>query len=245
MKETTFYDNTPFEYGYSSKDEIISNMNPLLRQLMESNKGKVFCDIGCGCGRNVVYASKFAKEVIGVDLSKESLAFANDFIQSDNLKLKQGNNLDIPLEDSIADVVVSDGVCHHTGDTIKAFSECVRILKSDGILYLAVYKKYRYYPLIYHMVGSVFRLMNKSKFGTLLVESVFVNFHYLMYKMFKRQHLSKIETRNIFYDYFITPIATFQSKGDVRAWCVEFGCTIEDYDRTLGNCHVFIIKKDA
>ncbi len=103
MKETTFYDNTPFEYGYSSKDEIISNMNPLLRQLMESNKGKVFCDIGCGCGRNLVYASKFAKEVIGVDLSKESLAFANDFIQNDNLKLKQGNNLDIPLEDSIAD----------------------------------------------------------------------------------------------------------------------------------------------
>ena len=49
----------------------------------------------------------------------------------------------------------------------------------------------------------------------------------------------------IFYDYFITPIATFQSKSDVRAWCVEFGCTIENYDRTLGNCHVFIIKKDA
>ena len=52
MIETTFYDNTPFEYGYSSKDEIISNMNPLLKQLMELNKGKVFCDIGCGCGRN-------------------------------------------------------------------------------------------------------------------------------------------------------------------------------------------------
>ena len=62
MKETTFYDNTPFEYGYSSKDEIISNMNPLLKQLMESNKGKIFCDIGCGCGRNLVYASKFAKD---------------------------------------------------------------------------------------------------------------------------------------------------------------------------------------
>ena len=182
MPEATFYDNTPFEYGYSSKDEIISNMNPLLKQLMELNKGKVFCDIGCGCGRNLVYASKFAKEVIGVDLSKESLAFANDFIQSDNLKLKQGNNLDIPLEDSIADVVVSDGVCHHTGDTIKAFSECVRILKSGGKLYLAVYKKYRYYPLIYHMVGGVFRLMNKSKFGTLLVENVFVNFHSNQYK---------------------------------------------------------------
>jgi len=245
MIETTFYDNTPFEYGYSSKDEIISNMNPLLKQLMELNKGKVFCDIGCGCGRNLVYASKLAKEVIGVDLSKESLDFATDFVQSDNLTLKQGNNLDIPLEDSIADVVVSDGVCHHTGDTVKAFSECVRILKIGGKLYLAVYKKYRYYPFIYYMVGGIFRLMNKSKIGNLLVENIFTHVHYFLYKIFKKQKLSKEETRNIFYDYFITPIATFQSKSDVRDWCVEFGCTIEDYTRTLGNCHVFIINKDA
>ena len=74
MKEETFYDNTPFEYGYSSKEEIIANMNPLLKNLMEQNKGKVFCDIGCGCGRNLVYASKFASKVIGVDLSNQSLS---------------------------------------------------------------------------------------------------------------------------------------------------------------------------
>ena len=71
MNEATFYDNTPFEYGYSSKEEIIANMNPLLKDLMEQNKGKLFCDIGCGCGRNLVYASKYASKVIGVDLSKK------------------------------------------------------------------------------------------------------------------------------------------------------------------------------
>ena len=48
MADLTFYDNTPFEYGYSSKQEIIDNMNPLLKQLMEQNEGKVFCDIGWG-----------------------------------------------------------------------------------------------------------------------------------------------------------------------------------------------------
>ena len=172
MSQNTFYDKTPFKYGYSSKEEIIENMNPLLKQIMEQNIGKVFCDIGCGCGRNLVYASKCAKKVIGIDLSTNSLAFSNELVNENNLELIEGNNLSIPLENSIADLVISDGVCHHTGDTFKAFSECVRILKPNGSLYLAVYKKYRYYPIIYHLVGGFFRLIRKISLGKLIVDDV-------------------------------------------------------------------------
>lgn len=245
MSETTFYDNTPFEYGYSSKEEIISNMNPLLRQVIEESKGKIICDIGCGCGRNLVYASRYSSKVIGVDLSKESLEFANKFVKSDNLELIEGDNLSIPIADKVADLVISDGVCHHTGDTVKAFSECARILKPKGNLYLAVYKKYRYYPLLYYVIGGLFRLFNKSKIGRYFIENILVNIHYILYKFFKKQKLYKEETRNIFFDYFMTPIATFQSKNDVSNWCEDSNCSIEDYMRTSGNCHVFIIKKNG
>ena len=245
MAELTFYDNTPFAYGYSSKQDVIDNMNPLLKQLIEQNKGKVFCDIGCGCGRNLVYASEFAQKLIGVDLSTTSLSFAKEFVKNDNLELVEGNNLSIPLEDNTADLVISDGVCHHTGDTFKAFSECVRILRPNGRLYLAVYKKYRYYPIVYHVIGGLFRLMNKVKLGKIIIINIFVNFHYLMYKAFKKQRLSLAETRNIFFDYFITPIATFQSYKDVNDWCEQNNCSIEKYACTSGNCHVFIIKKNG
>ena len=245
MSEPTFYDITPFEYGYSSKEEIIANMNPLLKELMEQNSGKIFCDVGCGCGRNLVYASKFATRLIGIDLSVSSLAFAKDFVKSDKLELKQGNNLEIPLDSQIADFVISDGVCHHTGDTFKAFSECVRILKPEGKLYLAVYKKFRYYPIVYHVIGGLFRMMNKIKLGNYIIENMFVNVHYLMYKTLKKQKFSKTETRNIFYDYFMTPIATFQTKSDVNSWCNTNNCNIIKYAKTSGNCHVFIIRKNA
>ena len=90
---------------------------------------------------------------------------------------------------------------------------------------------------------SLFRLMSKIKLGKYLVENIFVKIHYLLYKILKKQELSKKETRNIFYDYFITPIATFQSKSDVNFWCNINNCNIIDYARTSGNCHVFIIKK--
>ena len=245
MSDYNFYDNTPFEYGYTSREEIIANMNPLLKQLMRQNAGKSFYDIGCGCGRNLVYASMYADSLVGVDLSEKSLAFAKNFISDSKLELIQGDNLDLPLDSEIADIVISDGVCHHTGDTIKAFSECVRILKPGGELYLAVYKKFRYYPFFYHLIGGVFRVLNKLKIGNYIIDNVFVKLHCLMYKLFKKQKLTIIETRNIFYDYFITPVATFHSKSDVNSWCNDNYCRVINYSRTSGNCHVFIIEKNV
>ena len=241
--EKTFYDSTPFEYGYSSKEKILENMNPNLKKVIEKSKGKIITDIGCGCGRNLIYASKYASKLIGVDLSKQSLEFAKNFIQSDNLELVLGNNLEIPLDSDFSNLVVSDGVVHHTGDTVGAFKECVRVLKPNGLLYLAVYKKYRYYPFLYKYVGVFLRILNKTKVGNFIMENTFVLLHFLMYRIFKKQKLRLRETRNIFYDYFITPLATFHSKKDVQVWIDNNNCSLEKYDRTNGNCHVFIIKK--
>jgi ubiquinone/menaquinone biosynthesis C-methylase UbiE len=243
MSNSIFYDLTPFNYGFSSKEKIVANMNKYLRLLIEQNKGKIFCDIGCGCGRNLLYASNFAKILIGVDLSTQSLAFAREFVNSNQLELILGNNLDIPINSEFADIVISDGVCHHTGDTFKAFTECVRILKKGGKLYLAVYKKFRYYPFLYLFVGGFLRILNKKKLGNYLIENFFVKIHFSLYILFKKEKLSITETRNIFYDYFLTPIATFQSKNDVKYWCYTNNCSIIQYDRTSGNYHVFVIKK--
>ena len=73
--EKTFYDSTPFEYGYSTKEEILDNMNPNLKEVIEKSQGKTITDVGCGCGRNLFYSSKFAQKLIGVDLSRQSLDF--------------------------------------------------------------------------------------------------------------------------------------------------------------------------
>ena len=99
--------------------------------------------------------------------------------------------------------------------------------------------------MIYYIVGGFFRMINKSKIGNYVVENLFVNLHYLMYKVLKKKQLNKMETRNIFFDYFITPIATFQSYNDVKSWCNDYNCSIINYARTSGNCHVFIINKDV
>ena len=101
----------------------------------------------------------------------------------------------------------------------------------------------RKYPFLYKYIGFFLRVLNKTKVGNFIMENTFVLLHFLMYKIFRKQKLILQETRNIFYDYFITPIATFQSKKDVDSWINDSDCTLEKYDRTNGNCHVFIIQK--
>ena len=83
----------------------------------------------------------------------------------------------------------------------------------------------------------------KTELGNTLIENIFVRVHFLMYKIFKKQNLALLETRNIFFDYFLTPIATFQSRKNVAQWIKRSKCILKKYDRTKGNCHVFIIQK--
>jgi len=244
MKDITFYDDTPFQYGYSSSEEIIAYINPILKKLIRDNTNKIIADIGCGCGRNLFYAKDFSAKMFGVDVSVRSLNFARQLVDSDKLELIEGDNLSIPLEKNTIDLVISDGVCHHTGDTFKALSECVRILKPSGKLYLAVYKKFRYYPFLYYFLGSPLRILNRYQFGNLAIENLFIPLHYFIYKLFRKRSFSLFETRNIFFDYFITPIATFHSKSNIINWVNNLNSKVIDYYPTSGNCHVFIISKD-
>ncbi len=243
-KTETFYDINPFNFGYEDEDEIINNMNNNLKKIIKKNKDNTIYDIGCGCGRNLIFCLKYSDNVYGVDSSRRSLNYTKEFLKNDKLKLILANNLSLPFEDEVADLVISDGVIHHTGDTLKSFCECVRILKKNGFLYLAVYKKWRYYPILYHSLGLFFRMLNKFYLGKIFIENVFVRIHFLLYKLFKNKDLRIHETRNIFYDYFITPIATFQSKKTVLNWIKKENCTLDVYDKTKGNCHIFVIKKN-
>ena len=130
-----FYDNTPFKFGFTSRSQIIEEMHPYLKKVIREAKNRMIADIGCGCGRNLIYASRYSDSLIGIDLSKESLAFAESLGLSDNLELIYGDNLDIPLASNHIDLVISDGVIHHTGDTYLAFRECIRVLKPGGKFY--------------------------------------------------------------------------------------------------------------
>jgi hypothetical protein len=49
--------------------------------------------------------------------------------------------------------------------------------------------------------------------------------------------------RNFFYDYIITPRATFHTREEIVQWGEESGLELLEYDPRVGNVHAFFFRK--
>jgi SAM-dependent methyltransferase len=100
--------------------------------------GDTVVDLGSCAGNDVFISRTIVGEngnVIGIDFTPEMIAKAksnNEKLGYKNIKFHLGEIEQIPLEDSIADVVISNCVLNLVPDKIKAFSEIFRILKSGA-----------------------------------------------------------------------------------------------------------------
>lgn len=119
-------------------------------------KGKRCLDAGCGGGRaTIMMAEAGASEVVAFDLSETNIATTTGRARErglDNVTAQQGSLLDVPFEDESFDVVWSNGVLHHTGDTDKSLREITRTLKPGGWMWLYLYGSGGIY---WHMVDWV------------------------------------------------------------------------------------------
>lgn len=109
--------------------------------------GKFCLDGGCGHGTlSYQLLKNGAKEVWGVDLHNTLKAGAFD--KFPNMKHVQASLLKMPIPDNHFDMVVSNGVLHHTADPAQCFREFTRVLKPGGKLVLGVYGKYGLFPWV-------------------------------------------------------------------------------------------------
>jgi len=110
----------------------------------------IFVDLGCGNGRAYDFISKRKNiKYIGVDNNKKLLEKAREQF---NEKFIEGDLLNLPLEQELADVALAGASLHHIPSKnlrMKALSEAYRILKPNGIFIITVwnlfqpkYKKY-------------------------------------------------------------------------------------------------------
>lgn len=101
-------------------------------------KGDVVVDLGSGAGNDVFVARSLTGDdgkVIGIDMTEEMIEKANknkEKTGAKNVEFLFGEIEDIPLDESTADVVISNCVLNLVPDKIKAFSEINRILKPGG-----------------------------------------------------------------------------------------------------------------
>jgi len=138
---------TAFLRGYwDFSHHIIKPIIPYLRNPEE----KVVLEIGYGGGRLLNAASSFFEMIYGVDIHHHETKIADELKERNpkgKFKLLRTNNYQIPLDDSICDVVYSFIVLQHVEsmNILDGYlNETYRVLKRGGIvvLYFGRYAKF-------------------------------------------------------------------------------------------------------
>ena len=135
------YSNISDDYAHADGYESAADLGlgcGLPVALAKISTGDVIIDLGCGAG-NDCFISRAETgptgRVIGLDFASAMIEIANrnrDKLGYDNVEFIQGDIETMPLNDCIADVVVSNCVLNLVPDKAKAFSEIHRILKPGG-----------------------------------------------------------------------------------------------------------------
>jgi SAM-dependent methyltransferase len=100
--------------------------------------GATVVDIGCGAGMDLLLAARAVGpygRAIGVDMTEsmaERARAAARTLGATQVEVRIGDALDLPVDSSSVDVVISNGVLNLAPDKGRAFSEVVRILKRGG-----------------------------------------------------------------------------------------------------------------
>jgi ubiquinone/menaquinone biosynthesis C-methylase UbiE len=100
-------------------------------------KNKVVLDIASGSGYGTYIISQHAKQVVGVDVSKDAIKYAANTYGSKNISYKLGDGKTIPCADNFFDVVTSFETIEHLDDYKNFMKEIKRVLKPDGLLILS------------------------------------------------------------------------------------------------------------
>ena len=142
-KEAKVWDRSAKKYF----DDVVSPFaegvkNPIFWHLDNKITGNLkelsVIDIGCGAGMDLLLAAKSVGprgRAIGVDMTEAMAEKARSsalMAGLRNVEVRIGDAMSLPLEDTSADVVISNGVLNLTPDKSVAYGEAFRILKPGG-----------------------------------------------------------------------------------------------------------------
>jgi len=148
--QSDFYNDVKFP-NYDDVEDFGSLLDKSRRSIFvkklddEIPMGSNILEAGCGTGQMSIVLSRYARQIYGIDLSKGSLIEAKQFINSNDIKsvhLFRMNIFKLFFEENTFDVIISNGVLHHTYNPKLAFSKLVRVLKPGGIIVIGLYHRY-------------------------------------------------------------------------------------------------------
>ncbi len=209
----TFYEETPFPNydNVDSKWRLIEKAerglfaNLLNKQILYGVK---ILEAGCGTGQLTNYLGVAAgRMVIGADMCVNSLRLAENFRAKNdiaNAAFVQMNLFRPSFKPESFDVVISNGVLHHTSDPYAAFRSILGLVKKGGFVVVGLYNTYGRLPtdarrVFFRLTGGAFRSLDPHL----------------------RSKMSSDKKRAWFMDQYRNPHESKHTMGEVLQWFDE------------------------
>lgn len=193
-------------------------------------------DIGCGSG---FWADTYLNRGVAqdhihlVDLAPTAI----EALKQRGFDAHTGNAMALEgVADNCADVTICNGVIHHTTDPEQSFSELVRITRSGGTIYLAVYNAWHPHFYVVHRLGAPVRFVywNVSK---RLIEPVVVPATWaiaLGIRAVTGKRPDRKTLRTKFFDEVITPRAHLFTRPAITEMAQRHGARVERFEYFVG-----------
>jgi len=173
--------------------------------------GTRIIECGCGTGQLTNFLSIAGRTAIGADMCMNSLRMAQGFKERNGLKRAhffQMNLFRPCFQPGQFDLVISNGVLHHTADPFLAFKTISTLVKPRGYILIGLYHKYG--RLTTDIRRGIFRLTRDR------------------YKNMDRhlnENISEARKRSWFMDQYKNPHESKHTIGEVLGWFKETGFT--------------------
>ena len=169
----SFYEATPFP-NYDEFDSIGSLVDKARRRVFAKMLddqipfGARILECGCGTGQLTNFLSVANRTAIGTDMCLNSLRLANGFRNKNRLSRShffQMNLFRPCFKPGSFDLVISNGVLHHTSDPFLGFRSIARLVKPNGYIIIGLYHKWGRISTdvrrrIFHLTGDRFRFLD-------------------------------------------------------------------------------------
>lgn len=160
----SFYEETPFpDYDdFDSVDSLARKARQgLFAKLLDEQvpPGVRVIECGCGTGQLSAFLSVANRTVFGTDLCLNSLRLGQAFKEQNELgqvHFLQMNLFRPAFQPGSFDLVISNGVLHHTSDPRRAFESIARLVRPGGYVLVGLY--HRYGRLVTDLRRLLFRL---------------------------------------------------------------------------------------
>lgn len=211
-----FYEETPFPNydGFDSRESLSDKARRgVFAALLDKQlpKGSIVLEVGCGTGQlSNFLGMSWERIVFAGDLCLNSLRLAKGFADRyaiHNVAFVQMNLFRPPFRDNSFDVVISNGVLHHTGDCEGAFRSILTKVKPGGLILIGLYNYYGRLPTLWK--AWAFR-----NFGPKL---------YFLDPRLRDWHQEPERIKAWFMDQYRHPHETNHSMDEVLKWFAKHG----------------------